>query len=270
MQEWPIPQSIKEVRSFLGLANIYQRFVPQFTDLAVPLTDLTDKKATFVWQDAHQQAFEKLKQALVSPPIISYPTPQDKFILTTDASNVGLGAVLSTEQGNVIEYASRSLTSAEKNYTTIEKECLAIVWAVRKFRHYLIGAHFIIHTDHKPLEWLESSKTSKSHSQRLEWWSLELRAFDFEIVHLPGDTNLNADALSRRPLAIVGTTTSVSKEEICAAQKTDPILSLIYELVERGKNPPHTAKWVQFPLKRYRQIWPQLTLQQSVLCREMK
>ena len=167
IQEWPIPQCVKDVRSFLGLANFYRRFVSKFADIAAPLTALTTNKATFLWQSIHQQAFEQLKQALISPPVIAYPTPQDKFILTTDASDVGLGAILSTEQGTVIEYASQILTPTEMNYATIEKECLAIVWAVRKFRHYLIGAHFTIHTDHKPLEWLESSKTSKSRSQRL-------------------------------------------------------------------------------------------------------
>ena len=269
IQEWPIPQSVKDVRSFLGLANFYRRFVPKFADTAAPLTDLTGNKATFVWQDIHQQAFEKLKQALVSPPLIAYPTPQDKFILTTDASDIGLGAILSTKQGTVIEYASRTLTPTEKNYATIEKECLAIVWAVRKFRHYLIGAHFVIHTDHKPLEWLESSKTSKARSQRLERWSLELRAFDFDIVHLPGSTNLNADALSRRPIAVVGVTTPISEEEISAAQKNDSTLSLIYELVEKKGYPSQIGKWSQFPLKRYRQIWSQLTLKHSVLCREV-
>ena len=190
-------------------------------------------------------------------------------MLTTDASDDGLGAILSTEQGTVIEYASRTLTPTEKNYATIEKECLAIIWAVRKFRHYLIGAHFVIHTDHKPLEWLTSPKTSKAHSQRLERWSLEHRAFDFDIVHLPGSTNLNADALSRRPIALVGATTPVTNEEICTAQKNDPTLLLIYELVKRNEVPPQTGKWTQFPLKRYKQIWSQLTLQQSVLCRRV-
>ena len=135
--------------------------MPKFADIAAPLTALTTNKTNFVWQKVHHQAFEKLKQALVSLPIITYPTPQDKFILTTDASNVGLGAILSTEQGSVIEYASRVLTPAEKNYATIEKVCLAIVWAVRKFRHYLFGAHFKVCTDHKPLEWLESLRLAK-------------------------------------------------------------------------------------------------------------
>jgi len=106
IQEWSVPQSAKDVRSFLGLANFYKRFVPKFADIAAPLTDLTGNKATFVWQDKHQQAFKNLKQAPVSPPVIAYPTPQDKFILTTDASDVGLGAILSTEQETVIKYAS--------------------------------------------------------------------------------------------------------------------------------------------------------------------
>ena len=128
------------------------------------------------------------------------------------------------------------MTPTEKNYATIKKEYLAIIWAVREFRHYLIGAHFVIKTDHKPLEWLTSPKTSKAHSQHLEQWSLELRAFDFNIGHLPGSTNLNADALSRRPNSLVGTTTT--NEEICTAQKIDPTLSLIYEVVKRKEVPP--------------------------------
>ena len=136
------------------------------------------------------------------------------YILTTDACDIGLGAILSTAQGKVIEYASWVFTPAEKNYATITKESLAIVWAVRKFRHYLIGAHFTVRTDHKPLEWLESSKTSKSHLQRLEHWSLKLRAFDFDIIHQPGCKNLNADTLSRRPIAVVGITSPISEREV--------------------------------------------------------
>ena len=243
--------------------------MPKFADIAAPLTALTADKAEFTWENIHHQAFEKLKEALASPPIITYPTPQDKFVLTTDASDIGLGAILSTAQGKVIEYASRVLTPAEKNYATIEKECLAIVWAVRKFRHYLIGAHFTVRTDHKPLEWLESSKTSKSRSQRLEHWSLELRAFDFDIIHLPGCNNLNADALSRRPIAVVGITNPISEEKLATAQKSDSTLSVIYDLIQAKRNPPNTRMWSQFPWKQYKQLWPQLTLQQSVLCRKV-
>ena len=129
-----------------------------------------------------------LKKALISPPILDYPHKNDQFVLTTDAYDTGLGAVLSTTRGPVIEYASRTLSNAEKSYATTEKECLAIIWAIHKFRHYLIGAHFLLETDHKPLEWLNTAKSSKSHSQCLERWSLELRAFQFSIVHRPGST----------------------------------------------------------------------------------
>ena len=125
-----------------------------FTDTAAPLNNLTGGKVTFKWQEEHHRAFESLKQALTSPPVLDYPRRTDKFILMTDASDVGLGAVLSTARGTVVEYTSRALSAAEKNYATTEKECLAVIWAVHKFRHYLIGAHFVLETDHKPLEWL--------------------------------------------------------------------------------------------------------------------
>ena len=168
-----------------------------------PLNDLMNKATTFTWEPRHQEAFMILKKALVSPPLLDYPQKHDQFILTTDASDSGLGGVLSTTRGSVIEYASRTLSKAEKSYATTEKECLAIVWAVHKFRHYLIGAHFLLETDHKPLQWLNTAKSSKSHSQRLERWSLELRTFQFSIIHYPGSTNQPADALSRKPVSLV-------------------------------------------------------------------
>ena len=115
----------------------------------------------------------------MSPPILDNPHHHDTFVLTTDASDTGLGAVLSTTRGTVIEYASRTLTKAERSYSTTEKECLAIVWATHKLRHYLIGALFIIETDHKPLEWLQSKRSSHARSQKLERWALQLRGFDF-------------------------------------------------------------------------------------------
>ena len=165
---WPTPTSVKEVRSFLGLANFYRRFIPKFADIAAPLTALTGSRTPFKWEQAQQTAFNALQQALVSPRILDYPQLHDRFVLTMDASDVGLGAVLSTERGSVVEFASRTLTAAEQKYTTTEKECLGILWAIRKFRHYLIGAHFTLETDHKPLQWLESSRKSQAHSQRLE------------------------------------------------------------------------------------------------------
>ena len=125
--DWPTPSSQKEVRSFLGLANFYRRFIPHFSTVAAPLNTLTSSKAAFKWTDEHQVAFSKLKEALSSSPILDYPRQSDTFVLTTDASEHGLGAVLSTSRGTVVEYASRALTVAEKKYCTSEQECLAIV-----------------------------------------------------------------------------------------------------------------------------------------------
>ena len=183
---------------------------------------------------------------------------------------MGLGAVLSTTSGSVVEYASRALTQEERKYATIEKECLAIVWATRKFRHYLIGAPFVIQTDHKPLEWLESSKSSRARSQRLERWSLELRAYDFHIVHRPGSTNQHADALSRRPVALVAVSPLLDETQIIQAQRADPVLSTVITLLEQQTSPPCKGQWLKFPLKRYRQLWSQLILHNSILCRKIK
>ena len=136
--KWPSPKCTKNVRSFLGLANFYHCFVPKFADIAAPLTSPTGNQAVFKWEDEHEKTFNALKQSLSSPPviIIGYPKQGDTFTLTTDASDVGLGTVLSITNGAVVEYASRALTQEERKYATIEKECLAIVWATRKFRHY--------------------------------------------------------------------------------------------------------------------------------------
>ena len=266
---WPVPKSPKELRSFLGLTNFYRRFVHNYADIAAPLTDLTSSKVTFTWSPQHQKAFETLRQALVSPPILDYPTHDDHFVLTTDASDVGLGAILSTLRGIVVEYASRSLNSTERKYSTTEKECLAIVWAVRKFRHFLLGAPFTLETDHKPLEWLESAKISHARSQRLERWSLELRAYDFKVVHRPGKDNCHVDSLSRLPISLVALQAPMTITEVSKAQRSDPSLSLVIKALEEGETPT-TAEWKQFPLRRYKQIWRQLLLHETVLCRKVK
>ena len=270
VRDWPTPMTVKDVRSFLGLVNFYRRFIPHFSDIAAPLNELTQRETSFSWQEQHQKAFESLKQALVSSPILDYPRQNDKFVLTTDASDTGLGAVLSTERGTVIEYASRTLTSAEKNYATTEKECLAIVWSVHKLRQYLIGSRFKLETDHKPLEWLESARTSQARSQRLERWSLELRAFEFDVVYRPGTMNQSADALSRKPIMLVGLHSPWQMSDLVQAQKQDPLLRRVVEVLERKAIPPTTGEWQRFPLKRYKQLWSQLILHNGLLCRKMK
>ena len=145
-------------------------------------------------------------------------------------------------------------SSTERQYTTTEKECFAIVWAVRKFRHFLLGALFTLETDHKPFEWLESAKVSHARSQCLERWSLELRAYDFTVVHRPGKDNCHVDSISRLPVSLVAIQAPMTAAEISSAQRNDPTLSIVVQALE--SNDARTAtKWKQFPLRRYHQIW---------------
>ena len=267
---WPPPKSTKELRSFLGLANFYRRFVNKFADIAAPLTHLTSNKVPFSWTSKHQQAFDTLCNALVSPPILDYPTTTDQFILSTDASDLGLGAVLSTGRGTVIEYASRTLSPAELKYSTTEKECLAIVWAVSKLRHYLLGTSFILETDHKPLLWLESAKASHARSQRLERWSLELQAYNFTVRHRPGIENTHADSLSRLPVSLVALEPSFAAQQLSQAQRDDLVLSVVINRLENNSDTANSRQRNKFPLRRYQQLWSQLSLQEVVLCREVK
>ena len=169
----------------------------------------------------------------------------------------------------MVEYASQILTAAEKSYCTTEKECLAIVWAIRKLRHYLIGARFTLETDHKPLQWLESAKKSHACAQRLERWSLELRAFEFDVVHHPGRCNQHADALSRVPISVVAVHPPIHMTDLATAQQNDPVLSVAYRYLQTNQTPPTTGEWNKFPLRRYRKLWSRLVLRESVICRKM-
>src|SRR5436190_9412409 len=165
--------------------------------MAKPLTKLTKKTEKFEWTSEQQNAFDILKEKLTTAPVLKYPDFTQEFIVTTDASDYAIGAVLS--QGTVgqdrpIAYASRVLSRAEQNYSTTEKELLAIVWAVKHFRPYVYGTKFKIVTDHKPLIWLFNVNDPGS---RLIRWRLKLEEYDYEIIHKAGRANANADALSR-------------------------------------------------------------------------
>jgi len=193
----------------------------------------------------------------MSPPILDYPKQTDHFTLTTDASDVELRAVLSTSRHTVIEFASRALTATERNFTTSEKECLAIVWVTRKFRHYLVSTCFTFETDHKPLEWLESHKQSHARSQCLERCSLELRAYDFRIAYCPGKDNQCTDSLSRLPISLMALENPTTLQQISTTQEQDPVLSIVCaELRDRPDTVLASPKWRKFPLRHYKQLRP--------------
>lgn len=178
----------------------YSKFVSNFTDIVAPLNHLLSKKNKFDWGEEQQAAFEQIKLKMTEAPIIACPDYSRPFYLQTDASNVGLGAVLFQREGDnehVIAYRSRKLKPAEKNYTTTAKECLAGVWGIEKNIEYLEGIPFTVITDHLALKWIFKLPNP---SGRLGRWVLELRNHDFEIEYRKGKLNVVPDALSREPL----------------------------------------------------------------------
>ncbi|XP_068111085.1 uncharacterized protein [Hyperolius riggenbachi] len=197
---WPRPITKKQVQAFLGTAGYYRKFVPAYSTLAKPLTDATSKKHPKVvsWTPECEAAFQALKQALVSAPVLQAPDFRRRFLVQTDASDYGLGAVLSQvdEKGgeHPILYLSRKLLPREVAYSTTEKECLAIVWALHKLQSYLYGRSFTIITDHNPLTWLNRAAGTNGKLMR---WSLSLQQYDFTIQHKAGSRHQNADGLSR-------------------------------------------------------------------------
>lgn len=188
------PKNPTDVKSFLGLSGYYRKFIKNFSKIAKPLTELTKKNNPFKWTDTEQKSFDTLKQKLCTAPVLTYPDFNKTFTLTTDASNDGLGAILS-QDNHPCCYISRTLNNPEKNYTTTEKELLAIVWAVRRLRQYLLGRKFIIQTDHQALVWL---KNCKDPSSRLMRWRLKLEEYEYDIHYVKGKENSAADSLSRK------------------------------------------------------------------------
>jgi hypothetical protein len=213
IKDYPKPKNCTDVKKFLGLASYYRQFVRNFSDIVEPLNKLTRKKIRFKWDDFCEKAFNKLIELLTTTPVLAFPNFDKEFILQTDASNYGLGAVLSQkddqDREHVIYYASRSLNKAERNYSTIERELLGIIYAVEKFRYYLYGKKFIIQTDHNPLTYLNNLTLSSS---RLTRWRLKLAEYNFEIQYKKGKLNTNADELSR--ITRAENNESINKEDM--------------------------------------------------------
>ena len=195
----PVPKTKKQLRSFLGLAGYYRRFVPSYASVAAPLTDLLRKGSSnkLEWSQAQDSAFKQLKAMLSSQPVLRLPDHDKPYILRTDASDVGLGAVLLQEHEDGVYpvlYLSRKLNGPEKNYSVIERECLAIVWSVSKLQVYLYGKSFVLQTDHRPLLFLDQAKQTNARVMR---WALALQSYKFRTESIKGSDNVGADYLSR-------------------------------------------------------------------------
>ncbi|KAJ9520744.1 hypothetical protein QJQ45_007613 [Haematococcus lacustris] len=205
VESWPTPQTVHDVRSFLGLANFYRRFVKNFSDIAAPITALTqtdghDKQGKVAWGPVQQSAFEALKKALTTAPVLIAPDPSQPYTLRCDASGIGIGAVLTQGRGpaeRVVAYHSRKLLPAERNYPTHEQELLSVVEALKVWRHYLLGVQFTLLTDN----WANKHLQSQPHldCKRQARWMEVLQDYNCHIDHIPGKHNVVADALSRRP-----------------------------------------------------------------------
>ena len=221
VKDWPTPITQTQVRSFLGLASYYRRFIRGFAEIAGPLHRLTEKSAKFKWTSECEEAFQKLKEALISAPVLSYPQEEGQFVMDTDASAFAIGCVLSQVQDGeekVVAYGSKSLSRPERNYCVTRRELLAIVVFLKKYRHYLGGRKVKVRTDHGSLRWLFNFKTPEGQLAR---WLEVLSSFDLEIEYRPGKRHQNADGLSRRPCRQCGRweeRIALEKEEECRVE----------------------------------------------------
>ena len=290
--EWPVPRSVTEVRSFLGLCSYYRRFVESFATVASPLHALTGKVRSFVWTEDCQRAFEELKRRLTSAPILAMPADEGKYILDADASHASIGAVLSQIQDGherVIAYASRTLNKPEQNYCVTRKELLAIVYYMKGFRQYLLGREFVVRTDHAALQWL--MRTPTPIGQQARWLDI-LGEFHFTVVHRPGRSHQNADSMSRRPCKQCGADAEETEtlrlctvqianaanveghewsvEALAEATGTDPVLSVVRRWLQSdvGRPPWDEVVKESSALKTYWTGYDRLKLENDVIYRK--
>ena len=200
IRDFKSPRTRKELRSFLGICNWVKEYVPNSSEVLLPLTDLLSPKRPYKWTTETQEKFEVAKLAFQNPTSLSRPDPRLPFVLQTDASARGMGAVLMQEATDgsrrIVSYASAKFSPAESRYHCNEQECLAIIWAIKRYRPYLEDAPFILRTDSKTLTWLNSRKDTRD---KLTRWDVLLRELTLKVEHVPGKNNELPDALSRHP-----------------------------------------------------------------------
>ena len=253
------PTSVKQVQQFLGLCGHFRAFIKDYSKIARPLTKLTLKDAKFDWSAEHQKAFDVLKEKITENPVLTLPDFEKPFILTSDASDVGTGAVLSQKldgKEHAIGYHSYTFNKAEGNYSTSEKEMLAVLKAVHYFRTYLEGQKFLLHTDHSALKELLTTKEPKG---RIARWIHKMAELDFVVVHRPGRSIGHADALSRLPQEsdrILCVDASTSRDKIfIPTESRGRILEEYHDSADSGG---HDGVWRTYLKISRRFRWPNL------------
>eukprot|EP00253_Pinus_taeda_P033032 PITA_33032 len=227
--DWPVPKDVADIRSFMGLAGYYRRFVEGFSRVAYPITSLHKKGRTFRWSSECQQSFERLKQLLTSAPVLSIADPNKDYVVCTDASGEGVGGVL-MQEGKVIAYESRKLKEHEQKYSAYDMELAAVIHALKMWRHYLLGRKFLLLTDHHNLTNYFSQPTLNARQAR---WADFLSGFDFDIRHLKGKENRVADALSRKVQCLYEVTFSRWENSLLEMMKTAASQDAEYQQMKR-------------------------------------
>ena len=199
VMRWERPKSVFEIRSFLGLAGYYRRFIKNFSRIACPMTRLTRKGVSFDWNDKCEESFQELKKRLTTAPVLITPMSGEKYTVFCDASRVGLGCVL-MQKGRVVTYASRQLKKHKENYPTYDLELVAVVFALKLWRHYLYGESLEVFSDHKSLKYIFTQRDLNARQRR---WMEILEDFDFSLQYHPGKANVVVDALSRKSRSIL-------------------------------------------------------------------
>lgn len=251
IEKYSYPKTPKQVRSFMGATGWYRRFIKDYALIAAPIFDTLKKKKVFEFTDEAKIAFENLKAALISGPVLIHPNFNKDFFVQCDASDVGMGAVLFQKDENdeerPVAYFSQKFTSAQKNYSVTERECLAVVAAIKKFRPYIEMMPFTVITDHSSLKWL---MTQKDLSGRLARWSLQLQSFNFEVQHRKGKLNVVPDILSRYDLEEICMHTQQLIDLESPAFKDDDYKEIINKIEELKESLPDLKSCNGYVYKR--------------------
>jgi RNase H-like domain found in reverse transcriptase/Reverse transcriptase (RNA-dependent DNA polymerase)/Integrase zinc binding domain/Chromo (CHRromatin Organisation MOdifier) domain/Retroviral aspartyl protease len=276
IQDWPTPKGVDDLRAFLGTTGYYRKFVQNYSRVATPLTQLLHQQQSWHWGAAQQQAFTKLKDAMMQRPVLLLPDPSVPFVVTTDASGYAVGATLSQDQGRGLQpiaYYSKKMLDAETRYPVHEQELLAIICACKEWRHYLHGNHFkvVIKTDHNSLKYLQTQPNLSSRQVR---WMGFLQEFDFVIEYVKGKENVVADALSRRPdhrepaqlHALVSVTSPQMLTDITAAYASDPLATSI--LADAAAHVDYSVRGGRIYYRRSRLYVPPVAALKAALLHE--